>query len=60
MTHILTFSSRAVALKCVWVETGNPAQPLACRWVANPQAKHVAAAEPETAPEVARWPLRRA
>lgn len=57
---ILSFPVRVARLKCIWLETGNPARPLACRWVANPQAKHEAAAEPETAQEVARWPLRRA
>ncbi len=25
------------SLTCVWTETGNPRQPLACRWVARPQ-----------------------
>lgn len=24
-------------LTCVWSETGNPRQPLACRWIAQPQ-----------------------
>ena len=31
---ILNFSARNVApLRCVWMETGNPSQPLVCKWV---------------------------
>jgi hypothetical protein len=31
---ILTFPARrAGQLACVWIKTGNPARPLACRWV---------------------------
>jgi hypothetical protein len=37
---VFHFSAFAVEnrgpLTCVWVETGNPRQPLACRWVAGP------------------------
>jgi len=34
MTNIvLTFPlRRAARLRCVWMATGNPAQPLACKW----------------------------
>ena len=33
---ILTFPARRAArLSCIWFETGNPAQPLARRWVAD-------------------------
>lgn len=36
---ILTFSVRRTSpLSCVWFETGNPVQPLACRWIANEPA----------------------
>ena len=32
---ILTFPvCKAVPLSCVWINTGNPAQPLACKWTA--------------------------
>ncbi len=31
---ILTFPVRRTGpLSCVWIKTGNPAQPLACRWI---------------------------
>ena len=40
MNFTFLFSAFAVEnrgpLTCVWVETGNPRQPLACRWVAGP------------------------
>jgi hypothetical protein len=29
---------RRVGLCCVWVRTGNPARPLACKWVAAEDA----------------------
>ena len=29
---------RTPPLTCVWYETGHPAQPLACRWIANEPA----------------------
>jgi hypothetical protein len=32
---------RAPALFCVWVETGNPARPLACRWYAGDMLRRV-------------------
>jgi len=33
---ILHFPVRNDArLRCVWVETGNPVQPLACKWVSG-------------------------
>jgi hypothetical protein len=36
---ILTFPVRRISpLSCVWFETGNPAQPLACRWIENEPA----------------------
>ena len=35
---ILTFPVRKVAsLSCVWIKTGNPAQPLACKWAPRPK-----------------------
>ena len=46
---ILTFPvRRAKVLSCVWYETGNPARPLACKWVAGEQA----ARDPRFAPGV--------
>ena len=37
---ILTFPVRRTpALSCVWIETGNPTQPLACKWIASDQAE---------------------
>lgn len=34
MTKILILPGvRSSALSCVWIETGNPKQPLACIWV---------------------------
>jgi hypothetical protein len=37
------------SLTCVWTETGNPRQPLACRWVARDPAQHSpTAADPAT------------
>lgn len=36
---ILTFTvRRAVPLSCVWITTGNPSQPLSCRWMACPES----------------------
>lgn len=30
---VLNFRTRRISsLSCVWIETGNPAQPLVCRW----------------------------
>lgn len=42
---VFFLKSRA-PLKCVWTETGNPRQPLACQWVARPQQAAFASAEP--------------
>jgi hypothetical protein len=41
MTKItFTFPVRRTApLYCVWFETGNPAQPLACKWMASEEAE---------------------
>jgi hypothetical protein len=37
---ILTFPvRRAPTLSRVWFETGNPAQPLACKWIASEQTE---------------------
>jgi hypothetical protein len=37
--NTLTFSfRRKAALACVWYRTGNPARPLACKWVLREQA----------------------
>jgi hypothetical protein len=36
MTNIIrnfAAARRRAALSCVWLATGNPAQPLVCRWV---------------------------
>ena len=45
---ILTFPVRRTApLTLVWFKTGNPAQPLACRWTASKQA--AAESDPEAA-----------
>lgn len=36
---ILSFSGRNRApLSCVWIETGNPSRPLACKWIIGSQA----------------------
>ena len=36
---ILNFPVRSRArLSCVWYETGNPARPLACKWIDNSAA----------------------
>ena len=44
---ILTFPvRRAAALVCVWHATGNPARPLACRWIAPVEVSN----EEQTAP----------
>jgi hypothetical protein len=33
---VLNFPVRdTAALRCVWIETGNPAQPLVCKWVSR-------------------------
>ena len=33
---ILTFPvGRKAPLSCVWIETGNPAQPLVCKWISR-------------------------
>ena len=51
---ILNFPVRSRArLSCVWVETGNPARPLACKWIsgsAAPARKAAGAAEPQPRP----------
>lgn len=37
---ILTFPVRRTPVLCrVWFETGNPAQPLACKWIATGPAE---------------------
>jgi hypothetical protein len=34
MNHILAFPTQPrETLVCTWIATGNPARPLACRWV---------------------------
>jgi hypothetical protein len=39
---ILNFPVRTVPpLRCVWVETGNPAQPLTCKWISAQSAEIV-------------------
>ena len=36
---ILAFPAvKRMALSCVWFETGNPAQPLACKWIVSQPA----------------------
>jgi hypothetical protein len=36
--NILTFClRRKAALACVWYETGDPARPLACKWILREQ-----------------------
>lgn len=47
---ILNFPVRNVAgLTCVWIETGNPTQPLVCQWVSRQKSN--AAQSPEIAEE---------
>ena len=29
---------RAAPLSCVWIKTGNPARPLACRWTVRQES----------------------
>lgn len=37
---ILTFPVlRAAPLSCVWIRTGNPARPLACRWIVDQESR---------------------
>jgi hypothetical protein len=56
MTNIvLTFPLRRTAhLRCVWIATGNPAQPLVCKWTTDEKSgsdRTVALAEaPASAP----------
>ena len=38
------------ALACVWIETGNPKQPLACVWI--DRAMRIAGTEPELSSEL--------
>jgi hypothetical protein len=40
MTEIIfTFPvRRTTPLSCVWIETGNPAQPLISKWISRPKA----------------------
>lgn len=48
---ILNFPVRnAERLRCVWLETGNPAQPLVCKWVSGKQACSAQAIEIEDDP----------
>ena len=36
---ILTFPVRRIAsLSCVWIKTGDPAQPLVCTWTSRPKS----------------------
>lgn len=36
---ILSFPVRRTArLSCIWIETGNPAQPLICKWITPQQS----------------------
>jgi hypothetical protein len=35
MTNIIRNHRIADALDCVWIQTGNPRQPLACVWMEN-------------------------
>ena len=38
---VLNFPVRNTApLRCVWSETGNPAQPLVCKWVSRKAAQN--------------------
>jgi hypothetical protein len=30
-------TARRSTLSCVWIETGNPARPLACTWISRDQ-----------------------
>lgn len=36
-------------LFCVWIETGNPAQPLSCRWIST--TRDNLAADPDERPD---------
>jgi hypothetical protein len=52
---ILNFPARSRArLSCVWVETPDPARPLACKWIdgsaAAPAPSAAVAAEPQPQP----------
>jgi hypothetical protein len=39
---ILSFPVRnRASLSCMWIETGNPAQPLVCQWIARHQTESV-------------------
>lgn len=39
---ILKFPARNVApLRCVWMETGDPSHPLACKWVRREKSSEV-------------------
>jgi hypothetical protein len=36
---ILSFPvHKTAALSCVWIKTGNPAQPLVCKWVSQAES----------------------
>ena len=53
---ILKFPIRKVVpLSCVWIETGNPGQPLACRWTARPTGADLASPETTEPERRRRW-----
>ena len=45
--NTLSIQKRA-RIECVWVETRNPARPLACKWVEGSKAKAMTSASPTT------------
>jgi len=52
---ILNFPARNVApLSCVWIETGNPAQPLVCRWAPREKSSSVRSFEITSEPHAGR------
>jgi len=38
-TILATAIARPAPLACVWIATGNSAQPLECRWVPRPRVR---------------------
>jgi hypothetical protein len=38
-TALIVTNTQRSALTCVWIETGNPVQPLACVWVDRDQRR---------------------
>ena len=38
-TALIVTDTQRSALTCVWIETGNPVQPLACVWVDRDQRR---------------------